>query len=309
MQKKIIFLFFLSIAFALGVSAQSTYNQPWPGATHHYTATVTDPGNDNPVRWWVATDATGNTKAVYNTVYEFDTLGYNIGNDRFEDVAIYSVPIKWSSTVVAGTDYYVVLEVDDDVSNCTNRMTLHVQIEAAFNALAWDVTGSATPGTVVIGGPGDDTVDPTCPNPVVNPLWNGTDGHTDIGNSELVFRVNKQNTLLNWQFEFEISEGTAQPFTIDSIRFEDDLGGELTVANQTGDLTGGDVSVNSTEDWVLAYVYFRNQQGVTLDINFDLITVNNLTRDAGNNYDSVPGDNNADHTIQPMPIITNFGGN
>jgi hypothetical protein len=297
-------------SFAFGVRAQSTYNQPWPGATHHYVATVTDPGNVNPVRWWVATDATGNTKAVYNTDYTFvtGTGVYNAVDDRLEGTAIYDIQIIWDAGLATNAEFYVVIEVDDNVSNCTNRMTMNVQIEAAFNALAWDVTGSVTPGTVVIGSPGDDTVDPTCPNPVVNPLWDGS-GHTDIGNSELVFRVNKQNTLLNWQFEFEISEGTAQSFTIDSIRFEDDLGGELTVANQAGDLTGGDVSVNSTEDWVLAYVYIRNQQGVTLDINFDLITVNNLTRDAGNNYDSVPGDNSADHTIQPMPIITNFGGN
>jgi len=309
MQKKIVLLLFILVSFAYVVNAQSTFDEPWPGATHHYTAAVTDdPVPNNPVRWWVATDPSGNTKALYNTVYEFDTLGYNIGNDRFEDVAVYSVPIKWGSAVVAGTDYYVVLEVDDDGSNCTNRMTLHVQIEAAFNALAWDVTGSATPGTVVVGGPGDDTMDPTCPDPVVNPLFDGS-GHSDIGNSALVFRVNKENTLLNWQFEFEISEGAAQSFSIDSIRFVDESGADLTVANQTGDLTGGDVSVNSTENWALAYVYIRNQQGVTLDINFDLITVNNLTRDAGNNYDSISGDNSADHTIQPMPVITNFGGN
>jgi hypothetical protein len=302
-------LFLLLVTFAFSMNAQSTYDSPWVGATHHYVATVTDAGNNNPVRWWVATDAAGNTKAAYTTVYEFDTLGYDAGDDRFEDIAVYSVPIKWASSLNDGDIFFVVFEVDDDVSNCTNRMTMQVEIEAAFNALVWDVTGSATPGTVIVdGGAGDDTVDPTCPDPVQNPLWDGV-SHTDIGNSEIVFRVNKQNTLLDWQFEFEISEGTAQSFSIDSIRFEDDLGGTLAVANQTGDLTGGDVSVNSTEDWVLAYVYIRNQQGITLDINFDLITTNNLTRDAGNNLDSVPGDNSAGHTIQPMPVITNFGGN
>jgi hypothetical protein len=308
MQKRITVLILMLVAFALGVNAQSTYNHPWAGATHHYVATVTDPGNDNPVRWWVATDALGNTKAVYNTDYSFVTAGYNVGNDRLQGTAVYDVQITWGTADVAGTDYYIVFEVDDNSSGCTNRMTQQVQIEANFNALAWDVTGSATPGTVVIGGPGDDTDDPTCPDPVVNPLWDG-DSHTDIGNSALVFRVNKANTLLNWQFEFDITEGTAQPFTIDSIRFVDDLGNLLTVANQTGDRTGGDVSVNSTENWVLAYVYIRNQMGVTLNINFDLITANNLTRDAGNNYDSLAPDNHADHTIQPMPVITNFGGN
>lgn len=311
MQRKITLLFFMLVLFALGVNAQSTYDHPWAGATHHYVATVTDPGNDNPVRWWVATDATGNTKAVYNTDYTFVTAGYNSGNDRLEGTAVYDVQITWGTGVVDGTDYYVVIEVADDASGCTNRMTLDVQIEAAFNALAWDVTGSATPGTVVIGGAGDDTVDPTCPDGVVNPLWNGT-GQTDIGNSEIVFRVNKENTLLNWHFEYEITEGTAQAFTIDSIKFVDDLGASLTLSNQTADLTNGDLSVNSTEDWVLAYVYVRNQMGVTLDMNFDLITANNLTY-AGSgatiDYDGISTDNNADHTIQPMPVISNFGGN
>jgi hypothetical protein len=308
MQKKISFLIFMLVTFALGVNAQSTFDQPWPGATHHYVATVTDPGTVNPVRWWVATDATGNTKAVYATDYTFVTTGYNAVRDRLEATGVYDVQIKWGTGVVAGAEYYVVLEVDDHTSGCTNRMTLHVKIEAAFNALAWDVTGSATPGTVVIGSPGDDTDDPTCPDPVVNPLWNGN-SHTDIGNSKLVFRVNKLNTLLNWQFEFKITEGTVQTFSIDSIHFIDDLGNKLTVSNQTANLTGGNVSVNSTKDWVLAYVYIRNQMGVTLNINFDLITVNNLTRDSGNNLDVVSTDNHADHTIQPMPVIINFGGN
>jgi hypothetical protein len=308
MQKKITFLILIVVAFTLGVNAQSVYNKPWPGATHHYTATVTDPEKDNPVRWWVATDVTGNTKAVYNTDYTFATAGYNAGNKQLEGAAVYDVQIAWGAGVVNNADYYVVFEVDDKTSGCTNKSILPVKIQSTFNALAWDVTGSATPGTVIKGGIGDDTKDPTCPDPVINPIWDG-DSPTDIGNSQLVFRINREKTLLNWQFEFEISEGTAQPITISGIRFVDDLGNTLSVSNQTTDLAGGRVSVNSTEDWVLAYVTIRNQQGVTLDINFDLITANNLTRDAGNNYDSVLTDNNADHTIQPMPVITNFGGN
>lgn len=308
MQKKIVLLFLLFVTFAFSIYAQSTYNNPWAGATHHYVATVTDAGNDNPVRWWVATDAAGNTKAVHGTDYTFVTAGYDIGDDRLEGTAEYDIQLTWGSGLNDGDIFFVVIEVDDDVSNCTNRMTMQVEIDAAFNALAWDVTGSATPGTVVIGGPGDDTVDPTCPDPVVNPLWDG-DSHTDIGNSEIVFRVNKENSLLDWQFGFDITEGTAQSFTIDSINFVDESGADLTVANQSGDLTGGDVSVNSTEDWVLAYVYIRNQMGVTLDINFDLIVTGNRTEDSAGNDDGNPADNSADHTIQPMPVITNFGGN
>jgi hypothetical protein len=313
MQRKITSLFFMLVLFALGVNAQSTYDHPWPGATHHYITTVTDSENDNPVRWWVSTDALGNNKAVYNTDYTFVTAGYNSGTNQLEGTALYDVQLTWSTGLAADDTFYVAFEVDNQPSSlgCTNRMTLRVIITTAFNALAWDVTGSATPGTVIIGGPGDDTEDPTCPGTVVNPLWDGSK-HTDIGNSELVFRVNKQNTLLNWHFEFAVTEGTAQAFSIDSIKIVDDMSNELTVLNQTGDLKGGDVSVNSTEDWVLAYVYIRNQMGVTFNINFDLITANNLTY-AGSgptiDYDGIPADNHADHTIAPMPIITNFGGN
>jgi hypothetical protein len=291
MRKIVVFISFLIIAFAADVKAQSTWNHPWPGSTHHYTATVTDPENDNPVRWWVATDATGDTKAVYTTDYTFVTGGYNGGNDRLEGTAVYDVQLTWAAAVADNSIFYVVIEVDDNSTGCTNRMTVPVQIEAGFNALVTDLVP-----------------DPSCPGDVVNPLWDGTT-QTDIGNSELEFRIDRQTSMLNWQFEFDITEGTAQPFAIDSIRFVDDLSNEQTITGQTGDLTGGVVHVNNTEDWVLAYVYIRNQMGITLHLNFDLITVNNLTRDAGGNADFIPADNHADHTIRPMPVIINFSGN
>jgi oxalate decarboxylase/phosphoglucose isomerase-like protein (cupin superfamily) len=291
MRKIIVLTTFLIIAFAVGVKAQSTWNNPWPGATHHYVATVTDPGNDNPVRWWVATNASGNTKAVYSTDYTFVTTGYNAGNDQLEGTAVYDVQITWGASDAGNTNYYVVMEVDDGTTGCTNRMTLHVQINAAFNALVTD-----------------NISDPSCPGDIVNPLWDG-DSHTDIGNSELVFRIEKHNTVLNWQFEFDITEGSTQPFLIDSIRFVDDLSNTVAITNPTGDKTGGEVHVNSSENYVLAHVFIRNQMGVTLHMNFELITVNSLTKDAGNNLDAIATDNSVDHTIQAMPVITNFTGN
>jgi hypothetical protein len=143
---------------------------------------------------------------------------------------------------------------------------------------------------------------------VVNPLWDGT-GPTDIGNSEIVFRVNRQGSILGWQFEFRITEVTNQPFTIDNIQFVDDLNHVLPVSNPTVDLTGGSVNVASNKDWVLAKVQIRNQMGVTLHLNFDLITTNDLTKDAGGKLDVILTDNRADHTIKPIPVITGFGGN
>jgi hypothetical protein len=312
MRRIIVLTTFLILAFAVGVKAQSTWHHPWAGATHHYTATVTDPEHDNPVRWWVATNASGNTRAVYNTDYSFITSGYNAVANQLEGTAVYDVQIAWNANLADDDTFYVTIEVDNtpSVLGCTNRMTSRVIVVRPFNELAWDVTGSSNPGTVVIGGPGDDTEDPTCPGSVVNPIWDSiTDKHTNIGNSEIVFRVNKVNTLLDWQFEFDITEGTAQPILIDSIHFVDDLSNVLPISGQTGDLTGGVVNVNNTKDWVMAYVYIHNQMGVTLHINFDLITANNLTKDASNIFDIIPVDNNADHTIQEMPVIINFSGN
>jgi hypothetical protein len=291
MRKIIVFTTFLIVAFTVGVKAQSTWNNPWPGATHHYVATVTDPESDNPVRWWVATDATGNTKAVYNTDYTFVTSGYNAGNNQLEGTAVYDVQIHWNAGLANNTNLYVVLEVDDGITHCTNRMTLHIQVNAAFNALVTD-----------------NISDPSCPGDVVNPLWNGS-GPTKIGNSELVFRVARQSSLLAWQFEFDVTEGTSQPFAIDSIKFIDGSSNLLTISSPTPDKTGGVVNVTAAENSVLAHVFIRNQMGVTLHLNFELITVNSLTKDAGNNLDAIATDNSVDHTIQAMPVITNFTGN
>jgi hypothetical protein len=309
MKKYIIITIFMLVAFAYGGWAQSQWHSPWPGSSHTYTAAVTDPESDNPVRWWVATNPDGTGKAVHGTDYTFVTAGYNAAEDRLEGVAVYAVAIDWGTGLADGDGFYIVIEVlDGGTLACANLMALPVQVNTGFNAYVYDVTGSAIPGTVIPGSPGDDTEDPTCPAPPVNPVWSGT-GHTDIGNSQLVFRVGRQLSLLGWQFEFEITEASSQSFSIDSIRFVDESATVLPVSNQPASLVSGEVGVGSSEDWVLAYVYVRNQMGVTLQLNFDLITTNNLTRDLANNYDGDSSDNQADHTIQPMPVITNFTGN
>lgn len=305
-MKKHVILITLLLLFASGYSfAQSTYLNPFPGHTHTYNVTVTDAGSDNPVRWYVTTDADGTVKATHGTDYTFVTSGYNSGTDQLEGTAVYEVDITWGTTVTAASNYYVYFEVDDETSGCTNRMDLHVQIAADFNALVYDVTGSATPGTI-IPGPSDDITEETCPDDIINPLWDG-DSHTDIGYSEIVYRVERQFSVLDWQFSYAISEGSAQSFTVDSIRFEDDANNVLTISGQTA--TTGGVAVNSSEDYVLAYVYITNQQGMTLDIDFTINSdVVNL-EDSGANADSNSVDNVADHTILPMPVISNFGGN
>ena len=304
MKKRVIFitLFLLSLS---GVSlAQSTFQNPWRGITHTYTATVTDAGNDNPVRWYVATDALGTTKAVYGDDYTFVTSGYNSVTDQLEATALYSVDITWGTTVAEAANFYVFLEVDDETSGCTNRMSLHIQIAADFNAVVYDVTGSSNPETVDPNSPSEDVTEETCPDDVQNPLWSGT-GHTDIGYSEIVYRVDREFSVLGWQFEYALSEGTSQAFNLESIRFVNQSGTEL----YNGTNLTGIISVGSSEDYVMVYAQLTNQQGITLDMDMDLITAGSNTKDADDNLDSNATDNNADHIILPMPVISGFTGN
>ena len=300
MKKISILAIMLVILVSANLKAQSTYLLPYRGATQTYTASVTDPGNNNPVRWYVATDVNGSTKAVYGSDYTFVTAGYNAANDRLEGTGVYSVDIKWGTGLTVGTNYYVFLEVDDDVTHCTNRMALQVKIAAGFNALVADVTGTANPGTV---DPATVSTS-SCPDNVINPLWNGT-GHTNIGYSELIFRVNRQSSLLAWQFEYQITEKTSKPITIQNVRVVNKSGSDV----YTGTNATGTINLASSDDYALVYVRVTNQQGVILDINMDLITANSKTKDADNNLDNKVADNAVDHTINAMPAITGFGGN
>lgn len=303
MKKHVIFITLLLLLVASAGMAQSTYLLPWRGATHTYSATVTDAGNDNPVQWYVTTDAAGTIKADTTIDFKFITSGYVEPDSALIGTAVYSVQIQWGTTVAEASNFYVFIAVDDETSGCTNRMGLHVQIAADFNAVAWDVTGSANPGTVDPDGVGEDVSESTCPDDVIDPLWDG-DSHTNIGYSEIVYRVDRQFSILAWQFEYQLSEASSKSFTLKNIRFVDKGGSELyNGANLTGT-----ISVDSDEDYVLVYMQITNQQDVTLDLDFDLITSNSLTKDADDNLDSNLADNNADHTIKPMPAITGFGG-
>jgi len=303
MKKRTLFIFFLLLMLASVGFAQGTYLLPLQGETHTYTATVTDPESNNPVRWYVSDDAMGTWKADTTDQYRFVTAGYSEPDSVLAGTAVYSVEIFWNPSVTAGADFYVYIEVDDDASGCTNRMGLHVTISADFNALVYDVTGSASPGTVDPSDPAEDIEEESCPGEVQNPLWDG-DSHTDIGFSEMVFRVEKRFSLLAWQFEYEISEADAEAFTIENVRIVDEGGSEL----YNGTNGTGIVAVDADEDYVLIYVQITNQMGVTLDMDMDLLTDGNNTKDSDDNLDSNPADNHADHVIEPMPVISGFSG-
>jgi hypothetical protein len=302
MKRQVLLLTLLFLLFSLVVKAQSTYLLPWPGQTHTYSATVPVAGSE--VRWYVTTDETGTTKAVHGTDYSFVTSGYDAVDDQLEATGVYEVEITWGTSVAAAKHFYVFIEVDDVTSQCTNRMALDVQINADFNAVVYDVTTASDPATVASTDP--SILEESCPDDVENAIYNSTtSSHTDIGYSELVYRIEREFSVLDWQFEYQLSEGSNQTFNLENIRMLNESGSEIY--NGT-DLTQT-VTVGDAENYVLVYVQITNQQGTTLDMDLDLITSNSLTKDSGSNIDSNTTDNNADHTILPMPVISGFGGN
>jgi hypothetical protein len=272
-----------------------------PGNTHNYDATVTDTGTPNEVRWYVATDAAGSTKAVHGTDYTFVTPGYNNATNQLEGTAVYEVDITWGATVQDAENYYVFVEVDDDQTQCTNRMALHVQIAAEFNALVYNVTGSATPETVIPGEPGSDVLASDCPV-IVNPVYDETTGgHTDIGTTTITYRVEREFSVVGWSFGYSLYEALGNPFNVVNITMADAGGTQLYSGT---DLTGT-IAVDADEDYVLVSVEISNQQGVNLDMNFELASASD---DNGNN-DGNTGDNTDNFILEAMPEITGFGSN
>lgn len=302
MKRYVIHIIFLFICISEGLMGQSTYRNPFPGSTHSYNATVTDIGNDNPVRWIVATNTSGSARAVHGIDFTFDTDGYNSVNNQLEGVAVYQIQITWGVNVLEATNFYIFLEVDDNATGCTNKMAMHVQITDDFNAYVIDVTHSSFPGNVETG-PFDDIDEETCPDDVIDPIWDG-DGHSNIGFSEIVYRIGKQFSLYNWQFEYNFTERTGKPFILENIRMvNQDL-----IEIYDGTAQSGVLSVEEA-NYVLVYIKITNEQNVRFDFDLELITTNDLTYDISGNLDSNTTDNIADHTILPMPEITGFGGN
>jgi hypothetical protein len=300
----ILLTFFVITAFG----QSSTYLNPMPGNTHNYSATVTDTGDPNEVRWYVATDAAGSTKAVHGTDYTFVTTGYNSANDQLEGVAVYEVDITWGASVQDAENYYVFVEVDDDQTQCTNRMALPVQIAAEFNALVYNVTGSATPETVIPDEPGSDVLPSDCPV-IVNPVYDeGTGGHTNIGTTTITYRVEREFSVVGWSFNYSLYEALGNPFNLVNITMTDAGGTQLysgTNLIYSGTNLTGTQAVDASEDYVLVTVEITNQQGVNLDMNLELKSASD---DNGNN-DGNTGDNIDNFILEAMPEITGFGSN
>ena len=87
-------LFILFFVISFGSFGQSTFNFPYRGATHTYSAAVNDAGTPNPVKWYVATDKSG-TRATYGDDYVYVTEGYNAQEDALIGEGIYAIDITW----------------------------------------------------------------------------------------------------------------------------------------------------------------------------------------------------------------------
>lgn len=305
-MKNIIQLFFVVLILSLSsttVNAQSDYLTPWPGATHTYTFADVDAGNIT--NWWVATSADGLSKANHGTEYTFVTAGYDAGDDQLEGTGVGTVQITWGAGVTPGTDYYVFLEVED-ADGCMNLKAGKITIvNSAFNALALDVT-TATGGAYGTIPAGDASLlASTCPDDVVNPVVN--DGGYDLGSTQLVFRVERENSMNGWQFEYNITEDASQTFTVTDVTVKDEA--DATIVSQTNTKTGVVTGIGAANDYVVVYVTVTNQQDVTLDLNFDLLTAGGNTKDSANaTDDGSSGDDRAEHQIKPMPVINGFSG-
>ena len=298
-MKQHVILITLLLLFVAGVSkAQGTWDAPLQGEQHTYTASVTD-GSGLATRWYVATDASG-TKAAYNTVYTITAASGALNVDEWDGTGVYSVDITWQTGLVVGTNYYVFLEVDG-AEGCTNRMASKITIASDFNALAYNVTGSADP---FAASQGDGDIKPEdCPDDIVDPVWNGVDGHTDIGTTEVVFKVERQFSIVGWQFQYSLNDDGAALSGINNVRIVNADNTEL-VNNSS---SGGTVSLASDQDFAIVYLKMDNVQGATINIDFDIVISGGNTKDDDGNLDSSA--DNATYTIKPIPVITDFGGN
>lgn len=123
----------LFIILCLGGYSQSTFNNPYRGATHTYNVSVDDSNLSNPVKWYVATDISG-THAEYGSDFQFVTDGYDETEDALLGTAIYEVELTWGLEVQIETVFYIFVEVADNATGCTNKFALTVTVKDGNHA-------------------------------------------------------------------------------------------------------------------------------------------------------------------------------
>lgn len=171
MKKQIYFLVSLLalIGFSMNVSAQSTYEKPYPGATHTYK-----------VNAGVATSGSTYTWSVSKTTLAGDASGdYTMTNGA--NAA--TISILWGAGVTEGTVYYV--KVIEENAGCKNVKILPVTIQASN----FYVSIKADKPT-------------SCYTTDITTSLSGSEPQYDHGYADLVYTITPTNFQTKWKFDF-----------------------------------------------------------------------------------------------------------
>lgn len=293
---------------AAKAQTSSTYQAPFKGSTHTYTANGTA-YTGLTTTWYVATDNIGN-KAEYGNgnIYTFaeTPTGATITGGVLSGTNKSSVKIKWENGAVLSTQYYVFFEVEKD--GCTNRMALPVTISESdfkFNALVYNVTGADNEFAATKDGAG--IFSEGCPDDVDNPIWVGS-AQSDLGTTVVTFKVDRQPSGHNkaWQFGYKITNATGGTLTnLKNVK----IVSPNTSVLYSGLASSGTVTnkLTATDNYAIVYVEVANNNlGNMSVVNFSLVPAD--TKDADSNPDYTATDNTATYTIKAMPIVSGFGG-
>lgn len=276
----------------------STFNNPWPGSSHTYSFGANAAGNQS--HWYVTLDATGANPIVAAAGEPFTLIAEGstgtVDTDGIlKGTEINTLRINWGSTA-SGT-YYVFLNVEDAVSNCSNLKGYKVIVSSTFNAIAANVTGGANKLTGVITA-GDITVD-GCPDDSSNPIANDV-GYT-LGSTELAFKVSRSGSMNNWQLGYNITGATVTNVLVKDVA-NADVGTPLNTA------AGTSAVITGTNDYVIVYVTVDNVENTAQNVVFNLVPADSKDVDANVVDDGSHGDDTVSYNIKLIPIINGFTG-
>jgi hypothetical protein len=200
--------------------------------------------------------------------------------------------IEFINLMPTDTTIYNVLATSTTGSGCSLELLDKATINVLFfNALVRDITESTDSNALI-----PLTFSSShCPD-LIAPDFEPENGAYNAGASIVDFRVERDSSMANWEFDYSISGGTV---VWDSIR--GDVTGGITHLN-----TSPDIYVNATSN---NYVYFRfkitNTPGAQQDIVFTVKKVNETTNpscpESGNT-----SDNTKTHIIEEMPDVGSF---
>jgi hypothetical protein len=221
-----------------------------------------------------------------------DSDNTNVGNVVPGDISGSS--IEFINLMPTDTTIYNVLATSSTGSGCSVELSDKATINVLFfNALARDITES-TDSTAL----DPDYNSSHCPD-LIAPDFIPENGAYNAGASIVDFRVERDSSMANWEFDFTIEVSTGAGAVSDTT-ITGDVSGEITATGTTP------MNVDATSN---NYVYFRfkitNDPGSQQDIVF---TVNNVKYTTNNCSESNVdiSDNTKTHIIEEMPDVGSF---